>query len=390
MANLALVIVPAKALKDGRHKVRIAVSHNGLTRYILTNVTVDDSRQFRHGQVVGRPDANMMNTFLRREIGKYQEALNEIEYPEGLTCPELVMELKSANCDKNITMRELFKKYEETSSASRRTLHNYGLILNSFLTHTKGDIRLRAINHLTIASYDKYMRKKGLERNSINNYITFLGTMFAFARRCGFVDANFQPLAGYKKPRPQVRQSWVTVDEIRKVRDFDTNNFCLRITADIFMLSYYLGGMNLIDILRQNFNMTKNTLSYVRSKVSRFGDDAAVVSYQIPEEAKSIIAKWTKSDGHIGFLSEHPEGFITKHMKDLRDVLHIPNLVFYSARKSFSQHAFELGISTQVIDYILGHSPRKNGVIFHYVAVKPEMATDAIRHVIDNLNSDKK
>jgi intergrase/recombinase len=70
----------------------------------------------------------------------------------------------------------------------------------------------------------------------------------------------------------------------------------------------------------------------------------------------------------------------------LRQELGIPNLIFYSARKSFSQHAFELGISTQVIDYILGHSLRARGVIYHYVSVKPEMATEAIRKVIDNLN----
>lgn len=386
MANLSLVIVPAKALKDGHHKIRIAVSHNGATRYILTNVTVDDARQFRNGQVVGRPDANMMNTMLRREIGKYQEVLNELEYTEGLTCPELVLTLKSAHCDKNITMSELFEKYVETSTASEATLRNYRFMLKSFLTHTNGDIRLRSINHLTIAGYDKFMRKNGYGRNSINSYTTFLGTMFSFARRCGFVDANFKPLAGYKKPRQQVRQSWLSVDDIRKIRDFDTNNLCLRITADIFMLSYYLGGMNLVDILGINFKEAAETISYVRSKVRRLGDDASLVSYELPDEAKRIIAKWMKSDGHIGYLTERPSGFITKHIKELREQLTIPNLVFYSARKSFSQHAFELGVSTQVIDYILGHSPRQHGVIFHYVAVKPEMATDAVRRVIDNLN----
>lgn len=60
--------------------------------------------------------------------------------------------------------------------------------------------------------------------------------------------------------------------------------------------------------------------------------------------------------------------------------------MFYSARKSFSQHAFELGVSAQIIDYILGHSLRSHGIIYHYVAVKPKMATEAIRKVIDNLN----
>jgi hypothetical protein len=39
MANISAVIVPAKALADGKQKVRLAVSHNGATRYIVTDIT---------------------------------------------------------------------------------------------------------------------------------------------------------------------------------------------------------------------------------------------------------------------------------------------------------------------------------------------------------------
>lgn len=34
MANLSIVIVPAKKLSNGRHRVRIAVAHRSQTRYI--------------------------------------------------------------------------------------------------------------------------------------------------------------------------------------------------------------------------------------------------------------------------------------------------------------------------------------------------------------------
>ena len=41
MAILSAVVVPGKALKGGRHKVRIAVAHNGETRYIVTDIQID-------------------------------------------------------------------------------------------------------------------------------------------------------------------------------------------------------------------------------------------------------------------------------------------------------------------------------------------------------------
>ena len=62
-------------------------------------------------------------------------------------------------------------------------------------------------------------------------------------------------------------------------------------------------------------------------------------------------------------------------------------LMFYSARKSFAQHAFDTGISTMVIDYLIGHSVSSSakGSIYHYVRATPEAANAALRKVLDNL-----
>ena len=61
MATLSLTLFKAKILKDGRHRIRIAVRHRHQTAYIVTDVTVDSEKQFRGGQVVRRPDAAELN-----------------------------------------------------------------------------------------------------------------------------------------------------------------------------------------------------------------------------------------------------------------------------------------------------------------------------------------
>ena len=85
MATLRTVIVPTKALKDGRHKVRISIAHNGQTRYIPTNVIIDSAREFKHGIVVGRGDASFLNTKLRKLVQKIQNAIDELEYADSIT-----------------------------------------------------------------------------------------------------------------------------------------------------------------------------------------------------------------------------------------------------------------------------------------------------------------
>ena len=49
MATLTLVIVPAKRLSDGTHKIRIRVAHNSETRFITTDIVVREN-EFKNGK----------------------------------------------------------------------------------------------------------------------------------------------------------------------------------------------------------------------------------------------------------------------------------------------------------------------------------------------------
>ena len=61
MATLTLVIVPAKRLSDGTHKIRIRVAHNSETRFITTDIVVREN-EFKNGKIVHRPDKDFLNT----------------------------------------------------------------------------------------------------------------------------------------------------------------------------------------------------------------------------------------------------------------------------------------------------------------------------------------
>lgn len=386
MAQLSLVIVPAKVLTSGKHKIRIAVSHNSETRYIVTDVKVDNSKQFRNGQVAGRPDANMLNAKLRKTLGKYQARLDEMEYIESMSCAELVCALKDSTGDKNMSIKEAYEqmmKYSTVKECTRRTM---ATCYRSLVKYTGEDLPVRKITRLTVMGYDKYMTGEKLCPATKNNYMGFMFQIISFARKCGIVDSDFNPGSDYKRAPMAVRDSWLSCSDIRRIRDFRCKNKACMIARDLFMLSYYLGGINMVDLKEIDLNTCTKEMRYKRSKVR--DRCCTEVRYIIPPEATEIIKRIKTKDGKLP-IPKCTDDFITRQMNVLRRELGIPNLVFYSARKSFSQHAFELGVSTQVIDYILGHSLRAHGIIYHYVSVKPEMATEAIRKVIDNLNKEE-
>ena len=59
---------------------------------------------------------------------------------------------------------------------------------------------------------------------------------------------------------------------------------------------------------------------------------------------------------------------------------------YYTARKSFVQHGFDLGISLEVLEYCIGQSMKSSRPIFNYLKIMRNHADNAIRLIIDNLN----
>ena len=56
---------------------------------------------------------------------------------------------------------------------------------------------------------------------------------------------------------------------------------------------------------------------------------------------------------------------------------------FYSARKSFVQLGFDLGISLEILEYCSGQTMKTNRPIFSYAQVMSRHADEAIRRIIN-------
>lgn len=389
MALLNAVVIPSKSIKGGRNKVRISVAHNGETRYIVTDIILDSNSEFKNGKVVKRQDAAMLNTKIRNLLQRYQLALDELEYTNGLTCPELVYLIMNAGADKHRTLKSIYEEYMENSTIQKGTRTCYKSLWNNIVRYLGEKYLAECITHATILGLDKYLRER---RNSttVRSHIVFVMVLLKYAQRCGYLQFRVDPFLGYKLPQPNVRQAWLRVDEVKRIRDIQSEKRNVRKCRDIFMLSYYLGGINVPDLLSINFNEQKKIIKYVRKKTEDRPKQNKYVEFSIPDEAKEIIARYKGEDGYLSFTDYGRKTklheFFSRNMPKLAEAAGIKKVIYYSARKSFSQHAFDLGVSTSVIDFILGHRVDKGGTsLYSYISVTPDMATKAVRLVLDNL-----
>lgn len=387
MATLNAVIVPAKVLKGGRHKIRISVAHNAETRYIVTNIIIDSDKEFKNGTIVRRADAAMLNTKLRGIIQRYQDVVDELPYVSMLSCAELICQLKNAGNDKHRTLVSVYNEMIDSSNIKPTSRKQYKIIWNVVSKLIEQNLLVESVNHVTILNLVNKIKKRGVSDSTLWNYLVFVKSIINYAKKLGYAQYKVDPFVGIQMPHVERREAWLTTDEIKKIRDLKIKGRIRRKYRDIFMLSYYLGGINLVDMAKINFNEQTDTIKYVRTKTENRPKVNKYVEFEIPEEAKEIINRLKNKDG-IVIKNDYrlATSSINNALASIAKMAGIDKIIYYSARKSFAQHACELGVSNGVIDYILGHKLGGGGsTLYYYISVTPAQATADIRLVLDNL-----
>lgn len=398
MATLSLTLFKAKVLKDGSHKIRIAVRHKHETCYIITRFIVEEN-QFKNGQVVKRPDAAFINTKLRLMMNEYQERLDRISNQNLYTCRQLKdILMNSAVAKESSTFQDVCRKYiSELEEEGRKSYASLLERNNRYFTEfTKGDILLSDITPVLIEGYSRFLKvKKGVGDTTLGMMMSRTRTIINRGIKRQLVKYGVHPFLNYSISASKVREVDLSIETFNKIRLAHPDERKLRVAHDLFCLSFYLGGINLIDLLQVNFKGT-DTLEYVRVKTKNTVVGTRTISFSIPEPAKVIIDRWmNRNTGRLdfGYKFSYPNfsRYITRSLITLSKNLGITEkVVYYSARKSFAQYASEIGIPDGIIDYCLGHSDKSKGVIRYYTKVRQKQADMAISRVIDYVDNPEK
>lgn len=393
MANFFITIVPTLKLKNGKHTIRIAVTHSGQTRYIPTDVVIDNDSEFKNGKIVKRPDKTALNLKLIKTLNTYEERAERIQYIDVLSCSQLVQMLKGpAVGEKHRTFADIANEFlsqiDDTENKNSHRLYNQ--IIKRYLAYAGEQTMMEQITPLRINDYIRTLQKTKLSQTSINIYITHLKVIINYAKKLRYVNFEVDPFITAKIPPAKKRDTFITVEQVRRIRDAELTTHNMYVLRDIFMLTYYLAGMNLIDILEYNF-MNKTEIKYIRKKTRNTKEGDSVVNFTIPDEAKPIIARYMdKKSGKLVFgrYASYTSCYnlLTRKIKELAKVGEIDHyFTLYSARKSFVQHGFNLGIPLSTLEYCIGQSMKEDRPIFNYVSIMKEHADKAIRKILDNL-----
>ena len=321
---------------------------------------------------------------------------------------------------KDVIVREVFGR--EQRVARRRLVD----AVRAFcMTKRKATATLYGITERKVESFDakaalddvdarwlerfrQWCLSNGMKVNGAGKELRNLRAVFNWARKEGLT-SNY-PFDGYAIVEEETLPNNLSVDELRRLRDYPCEPW-QRKYVDFFMLSFYLAGMNPVDLLTLRKDAVKGGhVSFVRQKTNKEGaKKIRTIVLPLVDEARSIIGRYPGGDCYLlGFMDGRKDyhSFMKKCNEALKKIgtkelvpdktgrlrkvkYHalFPDLTLYSARYTFgSIAANDLDISEQTIGRCLGHSWTKH-VTARYIAHDQRKVDDAVRRVADYVSS---
>ncbi|MBC6111175.1 phage integrase SAM-like domain-containing protein [Pedobacter fastidiosus] len=348
---------------DGTCNVKIKVYHKGQHRFIDTSHYLCDKQLKKHPENKG--EFVIKDSFVKKlvndELDQYRLMIGNLGSRLKLFSPD---DLKSflVQSDTSIDFIEFCEQFiSDIKQVGRdKSAANFNTIKNSLVDFfSRKKVFVDEINIDMLSNWEHYLRKertiirlnqlsepvttlqKPLTDASIHNYMRDLRSLFNHARKkynrksLGIIKIEHYPFEEYRIiEAPETRKRNTDVETLKLIRDCKPAcNSRAELARDLFMLSFYLCGINAVDLYQiDQSNIVKGRLEYNRSKTRNKRKDNAFISIKIIKEADQLLKKY------IGVLSIRYSTIgglnkaLSSGMKDLCKMLSLDDITYYWAR----------------------------------------------------------
>jgi integrase len=392
MARVSAVIYKQFRRSDGTYNVRIKVFHKNERRLMSTAHYISE-RNLSSNLEIKDPTINLL---INKRLDDYRRTISKLDNVlKTMSCAELAEYLDNKD---NINFIKFCDEHIAQLRKDNRigTANNHRTVRNSLVDYFKREsIDILEINSNMLFKYERYLRedrqmtrvnqlskdvlviKTGLSDNGLYNHMRDLRTLFNAARAfynnedLGFIQIEHKPFKTYSiGSAPLTKNRNISIEQLKIIRDCKLEvGTRVELARDLFMLSFYLCGMNAVDFYNlKTTNLQNGRISYNRSKTFRQRKDKAFISVQLVEEASSLLNKYIGqlSLKYVDYLGL--DTALSKGMIELRAITDIPDITFYYARHTFANLARNAcRVSKDDLDLTLNHVDQRHRILDIYL-----------------------
>lgn len=370
------IIQKSKSLSNGEYPIYLQVIKNGKVKRISLNLSCPknewDGNEFKknHPNYIKRNQ--LLNKFKERAYAVIDEfGVNSIDF----TLSEFENRFRNRRKGNAVTVLEFWEEKIEDLKKSHKTgnARAYKDVKNSFFKFNKDkNILFRDITPKLLDKYEVYLRSNNNIDGGISLKMRTLRALFNYAIKTG--DANIQdyPFRVYKisKLKGKNVKRALTVSEFKKFEALNLDKHPhLTDTKYLFLFSFYLRGINYIDMMKLEWkNIEDGKVYYKRSKTGKIfiikilEPVQKILNYYKAQKRDTpyvfpILTKIDLTPMQVEYRKDKMLKVFNRELKEIASIQGInKNITSYVARHSYGTIMKYIGVSTDVISESMGHA----------------------------------
>ena len=363
MASISLKLDRRRATARGLYPIQFLLSSKGKVTTIGTGVNIRPEHwngEVNKAVLPKCPNARAINESIESLFFKYTNTLRNLENDGKLVgksvteIKKLLVEVRSGSSKESLT--DYFSRYAE-SRRTEKSREVYRYTLKTIRAFDNEEVPFEKVNVIWLKAFDAHLEKQGVGINTRAIHFRNLRAVFNSAINEDLIGLEYYPFRKFKIASSRKDKEALTEEQLQRLIAYDTPYPFRRTARDLFLLSFYMCGMNLVDLYHLD-RLRDGRAHFVRTKTS--GKNINPVSILVQPEAAEIIARYAGAEHVLRFIEERAtyDTFIHQVQRALRHIakeLGIEGLTFYWARYTWATLADKLGISEKEISKGLGH-----------------------------------
>lgn len=364
MATLTAVVLPHHKKPNNTWPVKIRITQDGKSVYLDTGIDVDK----RYVDHKGKLKQAWIDRQISPILNKYRDIVNSLhlkqkEEHSAIRIKEKILEFESTRKIEDVNFINFCFEHVEQIEAEGRVTSAVPLrsVANSLVDYEGNYLSTSDITSKFLMKYEEYLRepramrrvnqlgktvtikRQGLTDAGVFKHMANLRLLFNACRfhynneDIGHIVIANNPFVKYKlKPTRVVKPRHMLVSDLVKLMQYSPIGSREEIAKDMFLLSFYLCGINSVDIYSHPLQVRKGRIEYNRSKTMGKRADNALISIKVPNEAKLLLDKYP----HIALQRRYSDSrnfakALNIGLKQIGDKLGF-SATFYHARHSFA------------------------------------------------------
>ncbi|SDF70766.1 Phage integrase SAM-like domain-containing protein [Mucilaginibacter pineti] len=358
MATFSAKVFKHHKKADGTYNVKICISHNRDRRYIDTVHYVND-KKLTKDLTIKDP---FLNTFINATLDDYRAAASKLGKRLDFFDVENLRDFL-LNKDQVIDFIKFCQIHLDALKANDQTKSeaNYKTVRNSLSDFVRGQpLPIENITVSFIGTYERYLRNeremvrkdqfgreykmkgKALGDASVHCYLRDFQGFFTAAMTfynkpsLGLIPITYNPFEEYKiVEAPTTEKRNLSTEQLLKVKNaIPLPGSRAELAQKLSLLSFYLCGINAVDLYKMQYEIVNGRVEYKRSKTRGKRKDQAFISIKLVPEAVDLLKYASTLPERYASITNLNQA-LSRGMVKLSTLTKTPGLQYYKFRHTF-------------------------------------------------------